>query len=507
MALSDVLQFDCSIENEIAQNALKNFTGMLGKAFEQYKKLWNEYLKLREYCGNFTNISDFKIPCELFESGIFSNKDVIIPANNQVLKNTEIFTHEYINYDNNFRNCDYISNVDNAVSIDTSVKYQIQEDKLLKSPILVRKHSRFKKTNVIKNQVNLKSLKQNEMNLCLPIKTDISSLTNLKSNLIQNPLSQDSKENKCSVIENSNNEINTSINTTITKMSKKLGDSKLYNVDTTLPKNGKKHRQSKLILLEDEQSTDIVTQKKHNRSDFLIAHVSPRKGIREQFKNHNNSIEEDIIQNSPNKRIKLSSKMRSLKLKRMSPKKEITQHNLDRHLVPLQKSVQENRTHLITEPKIFDFYNENVNGNDKTQKNFNSAKEETDSNSSSDETFCTLGESLQEQSPCNTNKLKENVPKTKSVKRTLMNSFDMLPAKEYIFDKSPKKKSERAQMNGVCCWQCKQYYTSLGLSEKEIRMRQNKCSRHRTKYNERNETPEDFWNPLFPDTTFDTTFD
>lgn len=37
MALSDVLQFDCSIENEIAQNALKNFTGMLGKAFEQYK--------------------------------------------------------------------------------------------------------------------------------------------------------------------------------------------------------------------------------------------------------------------------------------------------------------------------------------------------------------------------------------------------------------------------------------------------------------------------------------
>ncbi|XP_033306735.1 uncharacterized protein LOC117209158 [Bombus bifarius] len=483
MALSDVLQFDCSIENEIAQNALKNFTRMLGKAFEQYKKLWNEYLKLQKYCGNITNIADFKIPCELFESDIFSNKDVIKPANNQVLKNTKIFPHEDINCDNNFRNCDYISNVDNAVLIDRSVKCQIQEDKLLKSPIL-----------------------KNEMNLCLPIKTDISSLTNLKSDIMQNPLSQDSKENECSIIENSNDEINTSINTTNTKMSKKLGVSKSYNVDTTLLKNGKNHRQSKLVLLEDEQSTDIVTQKKHNRSDFLTAHVSPRKGIREQFKNYNNSIEEDVIQNSPNKRIKLSSKMRSLKLKRKTPKKEINQHSLDRHLLPLQKSVQENRTHLITEPKIFDFCNENVNSNDKTQKNFNSAKEETDSNSSSDKTFCTLGELLQEHSPCNINKLKENVPKTKSVRRTLMNSFDMLPAKEYIFDKSPKKKSERAQMNGVSCWQCKQYYTSLGLSEEEIRMRQNKCSRHRTKYNERNETPEDFWNPLFPDTTSDSSY-
>lgn len=349
----------------------------------------------------------------------------IIPANNQILKNTEIFPHEDINCDNNFRNCDYISNVDNDVLIDTSVKCQIQEDKLLKSPILVRKHSRFKKTNVINNQVNLKNFKKNEMNLCLPIKTDISSLTNLKSDLIQNPLSQDSKENECSIIENSNDEINTSINTTITKMSKKLGVSKLYNVDTSLLKNGKKHRQSKLVLLQDEQSTDIVTQKKHNRSDFLTAHVSPRKGIREQFKYHNNSIEEDVIQNSPNKRMKLSSKMRSLKLKRKTPKKEINQHSLDRHLLPLQKSVQENRTHLITEPKIFDFCNENINSNNKTQKNFNSAKEETDSKSSSDETFCTLGESLQEQSPCNTNKLEENVPKTKSVRRTLMNSFDM----------------------------------------------------------------------------------
>lgn len=349
----------------------------------------------------------------------------IKPANNQVLKNTKIFPHEDINCDNNFRNCDYISNVDNAVLIDRSVKCQIQEDKLLKSPILVRKHSRFKKTNVINNQVNLKNFKKNEMNLCLPIKTDISSLTNLKSDIMQNPLSQDSKENECSIIENSNDEINTSINTTNTKMSKKLGVSKSYNVDTTLLKNGKNHRQSKLVLLEDEQSTDIVTQKKHNRSDFLTAHVSPRKGIREQFKNYNNSIEEDVIQNSPNKRIKLSSKMRSLKLKRKTPKKEINQHSLDRHLLPLQKSVQENRTHLITEPKIFDFCNENVNSNDKTQKNFNSAKEETDSNSSSDKTFCTLGELLQEHSPCNINKLKENVPKTKSVRRTLMNSFDM----------------------------------------------------------------------------------
>lgn len=44
MALSDVLQFDCFVDNEIARNATKNFAGMLGKAFEQYKSKYISYI-------------------------------------------------------------------------------------------------------------------------------------------------------------------------------------------------------------------------------------------------------------------------------------------------------------------------------------------------------------------------------------------------------------------------------------------------------------------------------
>lgn len=49
MALSDVLQFDCFVDNEIARNATKNFAGMLGKAFEQYK---SKYVSYCFYIGN-----------------------------------------------------------------------------------------------------------------------------------------------------------------------------------------------------------------------------------------------------------------------------------------------------------------------------------------------------------------------------------------------------------------------------------------------------------------------
>mgnify|MGYP004592517477 CR=1 FL=1 len=47
MALSDVLQLDCSMDNQIARNATKNFAGMLGKAFEQYK---SKYISLIIHC-------------------------------------------------------------------------------------------------------------------------------------------------------------------------------------------------------------------------------------------------------------------------------------------------------------------------------------------------------------------------------------------------------------------------------------------------------------------------
>ncbi|KOX68669.1 DNA endonuclease RBBP8 [Melipona quadrifasciata] len=495
MALSDVLQFDCSIDNQIARNATKNFAGMLGKAFEQYKKLWNEYLKLLKHYEGV----NFEVPLELFESNIFDNKDVIAPAIDQVSKNTEASTNRSISC-----SFDSISSVDNIVSPNTSINHQIQEDKLLKSPILIKKYLSSKKKSVTNGQFNLENCKKNEMSSCLPTKLNTSILINLENNVKQETLSEN--ENKCSIIENKNDEIDTSV-------TKKLGISTLCNVNTTLLRNGKKLRQSKLVILEDEQSTNTIDQK-YNSSNFSTVHVSPKskKDIEEKFKNHNNSIEEDIIQSSPTKRMKLNSKIKNLKLKNITSEKRFKKQILSPncHSSFLQKSIKENQPCLFTKPKVLNFCSGNVSNDDNGKLKENTYSEaigqllNTNSSTCDDETFYMLGEKFKQKSASDTNEL-ENIFKNKSSRKNLMNSFDIPVKEKHIFVKPLKKKSERAQMNGVSCWECKQYYANLGLSEEEIKMRQNKCSRHRTVY-EKNSTPDDFWNPLFPDASFNSTY-
>lgn len=344
----------------------------------------------------------------------------IAPAIDQVFKNTEASTHKSISY-----SFDSISSVDNIVSSNTLINHQIQEDKLLKSPILIKKYPRSKKESVRNNQFNLKNCKKAEMSSCLPTKLD-TSILNVENNVKQETLSEN--ENKCSIIENKNDEIDTSV----TKVSKKLGISTLYNVDTTLLQNGKKLRQSKLVILEDEQSTNTIDQK-YNSSNFLTVDVSSKfkKDIEENFKNHNNSIAEDIIQNSPSKRMKLNPKVKNLKLKNIISKKRIKQTSPSCHSPSLQTSIKENQTCLFTKPKVLDFCSENVSNNDKIQENNGQMKEKTHSeaidqlfgtnSSACDETFCMLGEEFKQKSACDTNELKEN----KSSRKNLMNSFDM----------------------------------------------------------------------------------
>ncbi|XP_071652762.1 uncharacterized protein [Temnothorax longispinosus] len=60
-------------------------------------------------------------------------------------------------------------------------------------------------------------------------------------------------------------------------------------------------------------------------------------------------------------------------------------------------------------------------------------------------------------------------------------------------------KADRAKLKGQDCWECREYYKMLSLSEEEIQKRKNQCSRHRHKY-ERPNTPEGFWDPEFPET-------
>ena len=345
----------------------------------------------------------------------------IAPAIDQVLKNTEASTNKSISC-----SFDSISSIDNIVSPNTSINHQIQEDKLLKSPILIKKYSRSKKEIVTNDRFNVKNYKKNEVSSCLPTKLDTSILINLENNVKQETLSEN--ENKCSIFENKNDEIDTSL----TKISKKLGVSTLYNVDTTLLQNGKKFRQSKLVILEDEQPTNTIDQK-YNSSNFLTVHVPPKskQDIEENFKNHNNSIEEDIIQNSPSKRMKLNSKMENVKLKYITSGKKIKKTSFSCHSPSLQTSIKKNQTCLFTKPKVLNFCGGSVSNDRKIQENNDRMKEKTYSkaigqllstnSSACDETFCMLGEEFKQKSACDTNELKEN----KFSRKNLMNSFDM----------------------------------------------------------------------------------
>ncbi|XP_012537352.1 uncharacterized protein LOC105837271 isoform X2 [Monomorium pharaonis] len=64
-------------------------------------------------------------------------------------------------------------------------------------------------------------------------------------------------------------------------------------------------------------------------------------------------------------------------------------------------------------------------------------------------------------------------------------------------------KTDRAKLNGLDCWECREYYKNLSLSKEELQKRKNQCSRHRHKH-ERPNTPEGFWDPEFPETLSST---
>ncbi|XP_014287622.1 uncharacterized protein [Halyomorpha halys] len=63
-----------------------------------------------------------------------------------------------------------------------------------------------------------------------------------------------------------------------------------------------------------------------------------------------------------------------------------------------------------------------------------------------------------------------------------------------------RKREERMKLDGWDCEQCAKYYGAMDLSPSKIKARMNKCSRHRDKFDKLNETPADYWNPIFPDT-------
>ncbi|XP_012142191.2 uncharacterized protein LOC100876052 isoform X1 [Megachile rotundata] len=563
MAMSAVLQFDCSVDNEIARNATKSFAGMLEKAFEQYKKLWNEYLKLRKYCED----SNLKIPFQLDD---YNNKDVNTlseecgcsiesPDVSQILPESIKIPISVCPSVPITCSSGIVSDLD-----DNSVSRQTNQDKLQSSPILIKKRCKSKNNNNIFSHSSSNESNENLAQQCVPIKEDLSDLANSSQ---QDELFVEPKQDECSLF--SPTEIQC---TPVAKVSRKLGVSKQYNVDTTLLKSGKKVKQSKLVFLPCEQSD--------NRSTYTL--LTPEKSKKNESKNRNKSVDEEIIQVSPNKHTESNLRIKNLKIKRKtpikviqkgakdssilsrnnpdksndvkSPLKEKNQLSLTQNFLSTCSFKQENELPSIKKMKTFSFQNDEKTKSkcdirsplsvvDKLEhmhfvndenlsttitnseelesiQNINQIKKEylqpidekvhINSSTCDDETFCMLGEKLKEApAVCNIDKsqiTKENIFNNKSqtpspVRRSLLTSFDTNRKRKNAEVNQPsKKKADRAKMSGVSCWECQRYYANLGLSEEEIKLRQNQCSRHRTNEKKREDTPEGFWNPLFSGT-------
>lgn len=551
MATSDVLQFCYRIENEIAQNATKNFAGMLGKVFEQYKKLWIEYINLRTYCEN----ADLKIPFQLFDP-TSDNQNIAILS--QAAEGCTDLSNEHASQmpPNHSKSSSLYKNLsactlDNVLTEDETVladdkfvdEKQIVENDLSRSPVLIKQ----------------RKSKKNCFTPDLAIMDDSYVHTTLvKENMV---IVQDSSDENLSEtsVENDENQFPNMLNnndqiecTPLSKLPKRLGVSKLYNVDTTLLSNGKKLKQSRLAFLPTSESKGIIDQKSHKKLTPLVR--------RDNF-DYRQDIDEEIIEGSPAKRIKSISRMKRCKPKEKSPAKfgedscrkkilfgkcrDNKIASLSQHL-PVHTSTQKDELYPIRKLKTFSISdNGSIRRNNdispscsspiisdikpklETENDVTSSANQTQrrklsklvdetcgyNSSCGDETFCLLGEKLKEKSTSivgstenNKNKLTKNVSRNSpSVKKSLMNSFDMVPEKEDVFIGKTKNRIERAKMAGTTCWECEKYYGNLGLSDEELKARQKLCSRHRTEYNEKPSTPEGFWDPLFPD-TYSSTF-
>ncbi|KZC11931.1 DNA endonuclease RBBP8 [Dufourea novaeangliae] len=479
---------------------------MLGKAFEQYKKLWIEYLKLRKYCED----ADVKIPFQLFESES-DNKDleILSQCSESHTEPLDKYTSQVLSENAKLSVSTYESISNECGSGIVSNPKQIEKNKLLHSPVLIKKRNKFRRSSVMSGRYILDDSEENIK--YIPAKENIQILANSSQEDIYDT-SVETKKSECSVIENNNDEIEC---TPLSTMPRKLGVSKLYNVDTTLLRNGRKLKQSTLMFFPNERSTENIGHEIHKELALLKPHMSltPQRKIQQNSKylSSMRAAEEEIVEDSPTKRKKLKLKIRSLKNKKKRPSKLHEKSISLNQYLPVYTSMQKDEPYLIKRLKTFSNSDNERNENQAQKRKFSETINETcgyNTSAGDDETFCLLGERFKEKfvsNVDNTKDFKERIPKSTSselspVKKSLLDSFDMVPEKKQVFSGKSKSKAERAKMQGVSCWECKKYYAELGLSEREIKQRQNQCSRHRTKYNERESTPEGFWDPLFPDT-------
>lgn len=510
MVSLDVLQFNYYVDNEIARNDIKNFAEVLEKAFEQHKKLWNEYLKLRKHCKD----ANFKIPFQLLEPDNCNvNAVTTADTSQKPSENGKLSIHLCENVPSSISST--LSPYVDAQSENDDSK-QNEGNELLKSPILVKKHGQHNNFNT--------------------------------SDRVLVDLEKDKEEKENFLVDETNDQIEC---TPISKTSKRLRISKLCNVETTILQNGKKLRQSKLLLFPDKQSVNTANHKMYSRPECLKSYTPERN----EKMNKIEFQEEEIIQGSPSKNVKSQFRKRNLQLKRklMDEKandksdtftdksnsgtklstSEITKSKRDQYLSTTYTSKSKTNSYNKNEKCNNIVLNSYALSNTEnlsvplqaikneiiTQKEENVSSDLPTqllnaSSSQGDETFFEMDDQDMKKFNSNKNMLEdienntskqEMLSENPAPKKRCISNLNIFPEKEVIYyDKIPKTKSEREKLNGVTCWECKEYYEALGLSEGEIQAKKNQCSRHRSFFPQRPPTPEGFWNHLFPDTLSST---
>ncbi|XP_078038655.1 uncharacterized protein LOC144470931 [Augochlora pura] len=293
MATSDVLQFHYCIEDEDAQTATKDFAGILGNVYEHYKKLCIKYFKLKKYCENV----GVDIPFEVCESKS-DNSNVVLQTPPK-----------------NSTTC----NLDNALGLNVTLladdkidQKQIVNEKLLRSPVLGKKYKSGKNSFIPGHSILDDT---NEIGTSSLLRENITVLANSSDEDISTFV--ETKENQCSTILNNEDTVEC---TPLSKLPKKMRLCKLYNVETTLLKSGKKLKQSRLEFVSSEESKMTINEEKHKKLTTLIQpeFLTSTKNL-QKFVKVSGSNDEEIIEDSPTKHKISKLKMRSLKVNKSNP--------------------------------------------------------------------------------------------------------------------------------------------------------------------------------------------
>ncbi|XP_012233486.1 uncharacterized protein [Linepithema humile] len=507
------LQFDCLTHNETAREAMENYIGVLQKAFDLHRNLWENYVKLQEkYEKRDVHLSpETDKLCREEEKELASQKQL---NNYAIAQETDRPFSKLDTW-----NMSLNSDEETSFSSPSKSLHKITTNfSPPRSPVFSRTYQKTGGTSARK--LNLRSFK-----------AAASVHNNSSSDMKPHHSTKETTSTKCPKLE-----ISTS-----------------HHVETTILSGGKKLKQSRLVFNPTRCNEKKVSLPYANKPASIlpktekdsISNISVEKAILTSKNNvvSTNETIEDVIEISPTQR-SVTSKVRHLKLKRKAPIKQATKCSprknnpsavpeiiidfapcaLPKYTSTQVKDDKENRkikpTVNILENKVntSDFASVKVHSESQVLINVKSIKTERESQSeinkaqnitqntnnfaNEDETFY-----LPAEQAANTNNRDDiNLHDTENkppVTKILLNKDIKRRKKDIPEQLNMRCKADRAKLSGWDCWECKQYYQNLSLSEEELQKRKNQCSRHRHRYDRPN-TPEGFWDPEFPETLSST---